>query len=393
MKIPIDFSSSNTVGFCLLPSELIQHILLNLALPEVIGLRSLNKPISDLISDQFFVRDFNSKSKSTNWLFLYKKRWHRDAVLHGFSDQSDRWYKVEIADLLKPIICPGESVYFLTASGNFFLFSCNTVKEVIAVNLATKTVKRLPPSPLGPRGTSSWRRSGMKLVSGSNSFRFMFAELVNDHPNLFVYNSDTDTWTSLGGKQSIPAGNPIISDCIYLNVVNGAYGSIVMAVRLDSSDEPIVVQLRFDGGTDNGQQLTVGLSWGNVTDRLHVYGDGYMLVIKSNGVGDADIGARELNDIEIWGVGSSSRKWVYKSRVPSEIIGEIKKPYRVIMGCLEKKDRVIRAALLSNFEGLWDIIWLCYDIESSNWSWIPIPACKIKGLNMAGIAFSSGLTL
>ncbi|EEF33022.1 uncharacterized protein LOC8276207 [Ricinus communis] len=389
-------SSSNAIGFCLLPCELIQHILLNLALPEIIGLKSLNKSISDIISDQVFVREYNSKSRSTNWLFVYKKRWHRDAVLHGFTDHSDRWFKLQIADLLKPIICTGDSVYFLAASGNFFLFSCNSLKEVIAVNLACKTVKKIPPSPLGPRGTSSWRRSGMKLVSRSNSFRFLFAELVETRPVLFVYASETDTWRSMEGKEHVdklPRGSQRVGDYIYLNVVNGPYESVVMAIALESPDEPLVVRLRFGGERDDGERLTVGFSWGNVTDRLYVYGDGYMLVIKSNGVGDAETGARVLNDIELWGLGSSGRRWEYNSRIPSEIMETIKKPYRVIMGCLEHRDGVIRAALLSNFEGLWDIIWLCYNLQRCYWTWVPLPICKMKGLNMAGIAFSSGLTL
>ncbi|KAJ9140923.1 hypothetical protein P3X46_031513 [Hevea brasiliensis] len=388
--------STNSIGFCLLPSELIHRILLNLLIPEILCLKSLNKSLSDLISDQHFVRYYNSRSKSTTWLFVYKKRWHRDAVLHGFSNQSDRWFKLQIVNLLKPLISPGESIYFLTASGDVFLFSSNTRKAVIAVNLSAKTVKRIPPSPLGPRGTSSWRRSGMKLVSGSNSFRFLFAELVENRPVLFVYTSETDKWLSMEARENfagLPRGFQREDDYIFLNVVNGPYESVVMMAGFESDDAPVVVRPRFEGGGDDEQQLTVGYSWGNVIDRLYVHGDGHMLIIKSNGVGDADTGARMLNGIELWALGSSGGQWERNSKVPSRIMEEIMKPYRVIMGCLERRDGVIRAVLLSNCEVLWDIIWLSYDINRCYWTLIPVPNCNMKGLNMAGIAFSSGLTL
>ncbi|XP_021592980.1 uncharacterized protein LOC110600427 [Manihot esculenta] len=386
----------NSVGFCLLPSELIHRILLNLAIPEILFIKSLNKSFSDLISDQIFVRYYNLRSRSTTWLFVFKKRWHRDSVLHGFSDQSDRWFKLQIANLLKPLISPGESIYFLAASGDVFLFSFNSRKEVIAVNLSAKTVKKIPPSPLGPRGTSSWRRSGMKLVSGSNSFRFLFAELVENRPVLFLYSSETDKWLSIEARENIerlPRGFQREGNYIFLNVVNGPYESVIMIAGLETFDAPIVVRPRFEGGREDGQQLTVGFSWGNVIDRLHVYGDGHMLIIKSNGVGDASTGARMLNDIELWGLVTSGGQWERDSKVPSKIIEEIKKPYRVIMGCLERREEIIRAVLLSNYEGLWDIIWLSYDIGRGYWNWIPVPNCNMKGLNMAGIAFSSGLSL
>ncbi|GLT28949.1 hypothetical protein SLA2020_038490 [Shorea laevis] len=78
--------------------------------------------------------------------------------------------------------------------------------------------------------------------------------------------------------------------------------------------------------------------------------------------------------------------------VPSDLMKRIKKPYGAIMGFLEERDGVIRIVLVSNFEGLWDIIWLFYDRREGNWNWIPLPDCSMKGLNMAGITFSSGLT-
>ncbi|XP_065850907.1 uncharacterized protein [Euphorbia lathyris] len=370
-----------SVGFCLLPSELIQYILVNLAFPEIIRLKSLNKSISQLISDQVFIRDYNSRSKSTSWLFVYKKRWHRDAVLHGFSDHSDRWFKLQIANLLKPIIPPGETIYFLASTANIFLFSCNTLKEVIAVDLGNKTVKKIPESPLGPRGTSSWRRSGMKLVGGSDSFRFLFAELVNEQPVLYVYSSESGRWqTKVAEAEVSDRIERDKGDCIFVNVVNGPHESVIISVGLESYEDPVVIRarLRLNGGGEN------------VIDKLHVYGDGQMLIIKSK----AEREGRMLNEIEVWGLGREW-EWELKTRVPKRIIEEIKKEYRVIMGCLEKREGVIRVALMSNYEGLWDIIWLSYHIEACYWTWIPLPniTTNMKGLNMAGISFSSSLTL
>lgn len=71
---------------------------------------------------------------------------------------------------------------------------------------------------------------------------------------------------------------------------------------------------------------------------------------------------------------------------------QIKKPHGVMVGCLEKRDGIVRAALMSNFEGLWHIIWLTYDIQTRHWIWVTLPDCKMKGSNMAGFAFSSGIT-
>nr|GEW47351.1 hypothetical protein [Tanacetum cinerariifolium] len=163
-----------------------------------------------------------------------------------------------IGDILKPVIPPGEDVYFITASGNFFLFALNCSKEVISINPMTKKGTRIPHSPLGPHGTSSWRRSGIKLLagpSGSGHFRFLFAEMVDN------------------------------------------------------------------------------------------------------------------------------------------ILNEIKKPYGVMMGCLEEKEGTTRDILMSNFEGVWDIIWLSFDIEKSKWALVPLPEFKTDGSNMAGVTFSSGLTI
>ncbi|KAF2310708.1 hypothetical protein GH714_016498 [Hevea brasiliensis] len=225
--------STNSIGFCLLPSELIHRILLNLLIPEILCLKSLNKSLSDLISDQHL-------------------------------------YAITIRDRSLP---PGSS-------------STRNAGIATLCFTAFPTVKRIPPSPLGPRGTSSWRRSGMKLVSGSNSFRFLFAELVENRPVLFVYTSETDKWLSMEARENfagLPRGFQREDDYIFLNVVNGPYESVVMMAGLESDDAPVVVRPRFEGGRDDEQQLTVGYSWGNVIDRLYVHGDGHMLIIKSNG--------------------------------------------------------------------------------------------------------------
>ncbi|CAN0900304.1 hypothetical protein LINGRAHAP2_LOCUS20765 [Linum grandiflorum] len=401
-------SPSSAVGFALLPSELIETILLSLVLPELFRLKSLNKSVSRIISDRNFVRQFNSRSTSATWLFLYKKRWHKDAILQGFTRRSDRvWFKIEIGDLLRLVICPGESLYFLTASGNVFLFASNTRKEVIAVNLVAKTATKLPPSPLGPRGTSSWRRSGMKLVSsGSDAhFRFMFGELVDSRPFLFIYSSDSDTWQSLealdGGDYDYDYDHPVNDDDrhVFLNISNGPEENMLIAVRLGRWwDQPVVLRPRYESNNRNGLvgHQAVGFSWGNMaTDQVHVYGDGYTMVIRSKGGEGA--GIRVLESMELWEL-DGGRKWRYTSGAPMMIMEEIKKkPYRAMMGCLalegSREGGKINGVLLCNFEGIWDVVWVCFDLGKREWRLVQVADCKMKGLNLAGIAFSSGLTL
>ncbi|XAR66949.1 hypothetical protein NMG60_11013340 [Bertholletia excelsa] len=389
--------ATSTVGFSLLPSELIQYIILNLPLPDMVRLKSVNKIIASVITEQDFVKDYNLKSSSTPWLFIYKKRWHRHSVLHGFTDRSNRWFKVSIVELLNPIIPPGEDLYFLMASGNYFLFALNSSREVISVNPMAKVVKKIPASPLGPRGTSSWRRSGMKLISGPSGadyFRFLFAEFHANRPFLFEYHSRTDTWRSMEAREGVgvlPHVDGREDDCIFLSLFNGRSGSILIAVG-SQSDDPMIVRPRLEGGGQE-HRLAVGFSWGDIIDRLHVYGDGSMMIIRSDGVNDRIKTERTLRSVELWGLGPNGSSWEFISIVPNGLIEKIKKPYGVIMGCLEKRGGVVRAVLVSNYEGIWDIIWLCYDTMRKNWTWVPVPDCKMKGSNMAGIAFSSGLTL
>ncbi|GAU21279.1 hypothetical protein TSUD_286890 [Trifolium subterraneum] len=324
-------TASNAIGLCLLPQELIQNIFLSLVLPEIVRLKILNKSFSTLISDHSFIRQCNSLSNSTTWLFVYKKRWLRDAVLHAFTNRSsDRWFKIPIADLLKPVDFHGEDLYFLAASANVFLFASNNVREVVAVNLVSVTVKKIPPSPLGPRGTSSWRRSGMKLVtetddnssSGSGHFRFMFAEFVGNRPVLFVYDSVTDTWKSREAQESVlPRGGLHV----FLSVVHGPRESVLVAVSTPDCDTntPIVLRPRFD--SVEGVNLTVGFNWGNLIDRLHVYGDGYMMIVKSKGNNGRSV--RVLKGVELWGLSLDGRKWEFVSSVPNEVMSVIEKPY------------------------------------------------------------------
>lgn len=388
--------NNNAIGLCLLPQELIQNIFLSLVLPEIVPLKLVNKSFSRIISDHTFVRHYNSLSSSTTWLFVYKKRWLRDAVLHAFTDRSsDRWFRIPIAELLKPVHFHGEDLYFLAASANVFLFaSNNNVREVVAVNLVSVTVKKIPPSPLGPRGTSSWRRSGMKLVtdpSGTGHFRFMFAEFVGNRPVLFVYDSVTDTWRSMEAQEKMVNGIlPRGGDRVFLSVVHGPRESVLVA-STPECDAPVVLRPRFHDAR-GGSGLTVGFSWGNVIDRLHVYGDGYMMIVKSEGA-SARGNTRVLKGVELWGLSLDGRVWEFVSSVPGEVMGVIEKPYGVMMGCLEEKNGVVRAALVSNCEGFWDMLWLSFDTKWNRWTSMPLPDCKMKGWNMAGISFSSGLTL
>lgn len=386
------YQTSNAIGFFLLPSELIHYIILQLALPDIVRLKSVNKSISSIISDHDFVRDYNFHSASATWLFIYKKRWRRDALLHGYTNyysESDRWFKILIADILKPVVPPGEDLYLLAASGNFFLFALNNSREVISVNPMNRTVKRIPPSPLGPRGTSSWRRSGMKLLSyPRDHFRFLFAEMEGNGPVLFEYDSRSEKWQSTEAVENgqTNGGETENSTAIFLSAFNDRSGSIVISKDPHCDRPPLILRPIFTGDEE-----------GNPIDRLHVYGDGKVMIIKSKGLeeegGERRV-RRMLKSVDLWGLSKNGgRNWELMSRVPNSLVEKIKKPYGAMMGCLEEKNGIVKAILMSNLEGSWDIIWLCYHIQTKTWTWLPIPDCKMKGANMAGIAFSSGLSL
>nr|GMD75185.1 F-box domain, cyclin-like protein [Ipomoea batatas] len=390
--------ATNTIGFCLLPSELIQHIILRLALPETIRLKTVNKSIfSTIISDEDFARDYNLLSSSATWLFVYRKRWRRDAVLHGFTGGSDRWFKILIGDMLKPVIPPGEDVYFLTASGNIFLFALNTSQEVISVDILTRVVKKIPPSPLGPRGTSSWRRSGMKLLScphETKHFRFFFAEICENGPVLFEYDSKIDKWHSWEAEEVIgDLPHSLKRDnYIFLSASNSRLESTIIATG-PQHDKTMILRPRYVERENEGGHLVVGFSWRNAMNRLHVYGDANMLIAASeNACGTGEL-VRMLKGIELWGLSSNGRRWELVSRLPNGLIDKIRKPYGAMMGCMQERDGIIRAILMSNLEGSWNIIWLSYDKRLDLWEWLPLPDSQMKGSNLAGITFSSGLTL
>ncbi|KAI3790236.1 hypothetical protein L2E82_03129 [Cichorium intybus] len=390
-------NSTTVVGFSLLPSELIHYISLRLALPDIFQLKSVNKFITSVIADQDFARDYNLRSSSSTWLLVYKKRWHRDpVVVHGFTQSSERWFKVMIGDILKPVIPPGEDLYFLTAAGNYFLFALNCSREVISVNPITKTVKRIPQSPLGPRGTSSWRRSGLKLLAGpagSGQFRFLFAEMVDNNPTLFEYDSTTNKWKSTVARENIvnsTNSNNKDENRIFLSASNGPSTSIVISIEYDGTD-PLVVRPTFTRVPEDGE-LAVGFSWGSVINRLHIYGDGRMLIVRSESLG-LNRRVKVLKGIELWGLSPNGSQWAFVSSVPNGLIDEINKPYGVMMGCLEEREGTIRAIFMSNFEGVWDIFWLGFDLVKSKWVRVPLPEFNMEGSNMAGVTFSSGLTI
>ena len=184
-------SAATALGpLLLLPLELLHEILLRLAVPELLRVRSVARPLSSLISSPDFRRLYHLSSASSGsgpaaaWLLLFKKLPPRDAAIRGFHGPSGRWFRIPVSAILAPAVPPGEDLYFLAASGSSFLFAANGRRELVVVDLTARAARRLPPSPLGPRGTSSWRRFGLKLVAdppGSNRFRypsFSFLRLV-----------------------------------------------------------------------------------------------------------------------------------------------------------------------------------------------------------------------
>jgi hypothetical protein len=178
----------------LLPSELLHEILLRLAVPELLRVRSVARPLSHLISSPDFRRLYHLTSASSGsgpaaaWLLLFKKLPPRNAAIRGFHGPSGRWFRIPVSAILAPAVPPGEDLYFLAASGSSFLFAANGCRELVVVDLTARAARRLPPSPLGPRGTSSWRRFGLKLVAdppGSNRFRYPSLSLARAKHRLF----------------------------------------------------------------------------------------------------------------------------------------------------------------------------------------------------------------
>ncbi|XP_047060229.1 uncharacterized protein LOC124666941 [Lolium rigidum] len=368
----------------LLPSELLHEILIRLALPELLRVRSVARPLSHLISSADFRRFYHLSSASSGpapaaaWLLIFKKLPPRGAALRGFHGPSGRWFRIPVSDIISPAVPPGEDLYFLAASGSSFLFAANGRRELVVVDLSSQSARRLPPSPLGPRGTSSWRRFGLKLVAdppGSNRFRFMFAELVNNTPFLFEYQSDTDTWRSseaaLVAGPSAPAG----PDGTYLCAAH-AGPDCVMVYSGPGADRPVFFRPRFPHNL------------GGHGDRLHVYGDGSAVVVRSTAV---EARTKVVAGVELYGFGPEvGGDWQLVSTVPAELVEGFRKPYAVMTGLLAEREGVIRLILISNCRGAWDLVWLSYDPASAEWRWVPVPDWGgVKGLNMAGIAVSS----
>lgn len=370
----------------LLPSELLHDILLRLALPELLRVRSVARPLSHLISSQDFRRLYHLSSgpgPAAAWLLLFKKLPPRDAALRGFHGPSGRWFRIPVSAIISPAVPPGEDLYFLAASGSSFLFAANGRRELVVVDLSARAARRLPPSPLGPRGTSSWRRFGLKLVAdppGSNRFRFLFAELVNNSPFLFEYQSDTDTWQSSEAVQAEGASVPVGPEGTYLCAFH-AGPDCVMVYSGPGVDLPVFFRPRFP---HNPNAAGHG-------DRLHVYGDGSAVVVRSTVIDEPSrTRVKVVAGVDLYGFGSSvGGDWQLVSTVRGDLVEGFRKPYAVMTGLLAEREGVIRLVLISNCRGAWDLVWLSYDRARGEWRWVPVPDWGTKGLNMAGIAVSS----
>ncbi|KAL6615686.1 hypothetical protein ACP70R_037956 [Stipagrostis hirtigluma subsp. patula] len=425
-------SAATALGpLLLLPSELLHEILLRLAVPELLRVRSVARPLSHLISSPDFRRLYHLSSASSGlgpadaWLLLFKKLPPRDAAIRGFHGPSGRWFRIPVSAILAPALPPGEDLYFLAASGSSFLFAANGRRELVVVDLSARAARRLPPSPLGPRGTSSWRRFGLKLVAdppGSNRFRvlwspskqqphsichnsakvgqptkqlpfcrrFLFAELVNNTPFLFEYRSDTDTWRQseavLAEGPAPATGGP---DGTYLCAAHAGPDCVMVYSAPGGEDRPVFFRPRFPPHNPN-----------NAGDRLHVYGDGSAAVVRSAAVDDPTSRTRVkvVTGVELYGLGApataaaaaAGADWELVATVPGELIEGFRKPYAVMTGLLAERDGVVRLVLISNCRGAWDLVWLSYDRARREWRWVPVPDWGTsKGLNMAGIAVSS----
>ncbi|KAL9684204.1 hypothetical protein QQ045_021638 [Rhodiola kirilowii] len=395
-------SETKAVGFLLLPTDLIHSICLRLALPEIPRLRSVSKSFKTLTSDPSFLHHYNFKSSKVPWLFIYTKRWGQDAVLKGITTGSDQWFNFSIKEFLAPIVHRSDDLYFLTACGNVFLFAINTSKEIVSVNLMTKLVEKIPPSPLGPRDTSSWRRSGMKMIPGSGGggadhFRFFFLEYVENQMFLYDYDSLTRKWRSTFVNEHVARDFTLCTDdtsrngYIFLTVLNNQGENLTLATG--SSDKNYTPLIIVSPSFVHRSRPSVDVEDSSmvVDQMIRIYSDGTMLEGKSSNLIENETTMITVS-VELWGcLSSNGAHWEMISALPKKLL--MKRPYGVMRGCLERKNGVVRAALMSNYDGFWDIIWLSYEMEKREWTCTLLPDCKMKGGNMGGIAFSSGLTL
>ncbi|KAJ0971262.1 hypothetical protein J5N97_019221 [Dioscorea zingiberensis] len=377
--------SSTAVGLCLLPSELIHEILLRLSLPDLVLLRAVSRTLSSFLASSDFRRLY-SPASSGPCLFVLTKRFPRDAFLRAFHAASSRWLCLPSA-LLPSAADP----YLLAASGDHLLFASNSRRELLALNLSSRSITTLPDPPLGPRRTSSWRRSGLKLISDDSHFRFLFAELVGDRPFLFEYSSTTGTWRS---SEAVNSLQPTRGG-VWFNLVQFGNESVILRAGPSDEDHPVILRPR----------LSAALIPRQGEEALRVYGgDGKMAVVRSTALG---MGVRVVTGVEVWGVAlapAGGGEWEMVAAVPEEVLERIRRPFGVMMGCMEEETENegvimrLRIVLVSNLEGSWDITWLGRD-GSGRWVWVPVPGpdSRSKGFfNMAGIALSScfsGLSL
>ncbi|CAO2165732.1 unnamed protein product [Urochloa humidicola] len=390
-------SAATALGpLLLLPSELLHEILLRLAVPELLRVRSVARPLSSLISSPDFRRLYHLSSASSGpgpaaaWLLLFKKLPPRDAAIRGFHGPSGRWFRIPVSAILAPAVPPGEDLYFLAASGSSFLFAANGRRELVVVDLNARAARRLPPSPLGPRGTSSWRRFGLKLVAdppGSSRFRFLFAELVNNTPFVFEYRSETDTWRQSEAvlAQGQGEATPASPDGTFLCAAHTGADCVMVYSGPGASDIPVFFRPRFPNVAGAGPG-----------DPLRVYGDGFAAVVRSSAVEDTAATAsrarlKVVAGVELYGLGGAvGGDWELVAAVPGELVEGFRKPYAVMTGLLAEREGVVRLVLTSTCRGAWDFVWLSYDRARGEWRWVPVPDwAGSKGLNMAGIAVSS----
>lgn len=390
-------SAATALGaLLLLPSELLHEILLRLAVPELLRVRSVARPLSSLISSPDFRRLYHLSSASSGpgpaaaWLLLFKKLPPRDAAIRGFHGPSGRWFRIPVSAILAPAVPPGEDLYFLAASGSSFLFAANGRRELVVVDLTARAARRLPPSPLGPRGTSSWRRFGLKLVAdppGSNRFRFLFAELVNNTPFLFEYRSETDTWQeseAVLAEGAAEAADPDGDGGTYLCAAHAGADCVMVYAGPRTDERPVFFRPRFPNA---------GAAGAGHGERLHVYGDGSAAVVRSAAAGEDPTSrsrGKVVTGVELYGVGAVGGDWELVASVPGGLVEGFRKPYAVMTGLLAEREGVVRLVLISNCRGAWDLVWLSYDRARREWRWVPVPDWGgSKGLNMAGIAVSS----
>ncbi|KAK3031138.1 hypothetical protein RJ639_035136 [Escallonia herrerae] len=376
--------ATNCVGFCLLPSELMEYIFIRLASPDICRLRCVSKPIASILREREFVRNYNDQHRSSTWLFFYNKPAdHDDAALHGFTDRSNRWFKILVHDLLKSVVDSGEYLYFLTASGSNFLFALNTRNEFVLVNPMTRTVRKI----VCPSKIFSGPDTSIKLLIGPpGSDRFcIIRNQIYGRKSFMVYDSNADLWQTRRLNERVDLS--LVSGCVLLSVVDW-FSKRTNIVCVSQRDHPEAVSI--------WPELAYADSSWERHYPLHGYrviGDGKMAVVRSDGIDVKNHRVRMLKGVELWGLTANGKRWEFISETSREIVARIKQPYGMMKGCLEERNGTIRVALMFNFQGVWDIIRLNYDIGRKNWTRVVLPSCQMKGSSMVGISFSNDLVL